>query len=102
MWALAKLEISPGEELLARVAEQAAERISSFSPQGFVNLAWAFAVFGAYPPRLWVAVAVQATSKVHHLTAQDIASLTWAAAVFRQAAPPEETAALVDLLAPSQ
>ena len=101
MWALAKLEISPGEELLARVAEQAAERISSFSPQGFVNLAWAFAVFGAYPPRLWVAVAVQATSKVHHLTAQDIASLTWAAAVFRQAAPPEETAALVDLLAPA-
>jgi len=101
MWALAKLEISPGEELLARVAEQAAERISSFSPQGFVNLAWAFAVFGAYPPRLWVAVAVQATGKVHHLTAQDIASLTWAAAVFREAAPPEETAALVDLLAPA-
>ena len=88
MWALAKLNHFPGHRFLQAVARQALSRIHSFSPQGFVNLAWAYAVFGVYDEELFTAISTQSVLKMHHFTAQDLSSLIWGCAVFNHCEPP--------------
>ena len=80
VWALAKLQHNPGQDFLLKVAGEATKKITSFSPQGLVNLALAFACFDAYDKTLMDVTCREVESKLHTFNGQDLESLTWALA----------------------
>ncbi len=46
LWALAKINLDPGLELLTALAGEATEKIANFNAQNIANTLWAFASLG--------------------------------------------------------
>ena len=55
---------NPGDQFVIKVANEASKKITSFSPQGLVNLAWAFACFQKYNKNLMDLICREVESKV--------------------------------------
>ena len=46
LWAMAKINLDPGVEVLAALSKEAAEKMADFNAQNIANSLWAFAILG--------------------------------------------------------
>ena len=46
LWAMAKINLNPGEEVLSALSNEAIKKIADFNAQNIANSLWAFATLG--------------------------------------------------------
>ena len=81
MWALAKLDITPGAELHMAISRRAVATAMHFNPQNVTNMLWSLATLGIQPePELMSALSRRAKKTVGEFTPQGVANMAWALA----------------------